>query len=358
MNKLRAGLALVITALAVGAGSVGYGCFMVSPQPVQVWLDHINVEIRDQVAVKTYNCTFKNPNAQAVVGGECYMELEPGAQVDDMSVTVDGQEMKAEILDVEKANEVFTDLVKNGGSPALLEYYGNQLITTKVPRIAPNGTVTVKLTYTTVLKKKGNVVRMQMLNTNPKASLQPLKSASVTVKIKSSEPLKNIYSPTHKIEIEEDKDWDVVAKWSKEDYLPRHPFVLYYATDDQQVGASVVTHRELDEEGSFMLMLSPTVGSGTGQIQETDILPKDVVFCVDTSGSMLQGNKIDQAKEALKYCIEHLRTGDRFNIVDFSTTVRSFQEQGLVDFNEETKAKALKYAAKLARAEARRFMKP
>ena len=348
MNKLRVSLTALVMALVVGAGSVGYGCFMVSPQPVQVWLDHINVEIKDQVAVKTYDCTFKNPNAQAVVGGECYMELEPGAQVDDMSVTVDGKEMKAEILDVDKANEVFTEIVKNGGSPALLEYYGNQLITTKVPRIAPNGTVTVKLQYTTLLKKKGNVVRMQMLNTNPKASMQPLKSASVTVKIKSSEALKNIYSPTHKIELEEDKDWDVVVKWAKEDYLPRHPFVLYYATDSQKVGASVVTHRELDEEGSFMLMLSPTVGSGEGQISESDILPKDVVFCVDTSGSMLQGNKIDQAREALKYCIEHLREGDRFNIVDFSTTVRSFQEEGLVEFNDKSKAKALKYAENLA----------
>ena len=115
-------------------GSVASACFMRSIQPVQVWLDHINVDITDQVAVKTYNCTFKNPNSQAVVGGTCYMELEPGAQVDNMSVLVDGKEMKAEVLDVEKANKVFTEIVKNGGSPALLEYFGNQLIQTQVPK--------------------------------------------------------------------------------------------------------------------------------------------------------------------------------------------------------------------------------
>ena len=118
MNKLRVGLFALTVAIVLGtSGSVGFGCFMRSPQPVQVWLDHINVEIRDQVAVKTYNCTFKNPNAQAVVGGECFMELEPGAQVDDMTVTVDGQKMKAEILDVEKANEVFTEIVKERRQP-------------------------------------------------------------------------------------------------------------------------------------------------------------------------------------------------------------------------------------------------
>ncbi len=63
---------------------------------------------------------------------------------------------------------------------------------------------------------------------------------------------------------------------------------------------------------------------------------------------MLQGNKMEQAREALKYCIEHLREGDRFNIVDFSTTTRSFHEEGLVEFNEDSKAKALRYAEKLA----------
>jgi Ca-activated chloride channel family protein len=339
--------ALLTLAVASTVGSIGHACFMRSPQPVQVWLDHINVEITDQIAVKTYNCTFRNPNPRAVVGGTCYMELEPGAQIDDMSVLIDGKEMKAEILSVEKANQVFQEMIKNGGSPALLEYYGNQLIQTQVPRIAPNGTVTVKLTYTTVLKKKGGLVRLQMLNTNPKALMQPLKSASVTVKIKSREPLKNIYSPTHEIKLVEKEGWDIVAEWSQENYMPKHPFVLYYQVAPEPVGASLIAHRELDEEGAFMLMLSPTLGSGSGKVTDEQILPKDVVFCVDTSGSMLADKKMEQARAALTYCIETLRPGDRFNIVDFSTVARHFHDDGLVEFNERTKAKALRYTQKL-----------
>jgi Ca-activated chloride channel family protein len=331
----------------LAAPSIGRACFIHSPQPVQVWLDHVNVEITNNVAVKRYDCTFKNPNPQAVVGGTCYMELEPGAQIDDMSVWVDGKETKGEILDVAKAKEVFADIVKNGGSPALLEYFGNQLITTQIPRIAPNGTVKVELQYTMALKSRGGLVRMQMLNTNPKALVQPLKSAGVTVKIKSADPIKNLYSPTHEIKIEEDKDWDVVAKWEQEDYLPRHPFVLYYDTDPRDVGASLITHRELDEEGAFMLMLSPTVGSGKGQVPAGRVLPKDVVFCVDTSGSMLQGGKMEQARKALEYCVKQLRDGDRFNIVPFGTTVRSYHEDGLVEANDESRAKALRYVSEL-----------
>jgi Ca-activated chloride channel family protein len=336
-----------VVALVSAGPAVSRACFMRSPQPVQVWLDHIHVDITDQVAVKTYNCTFKNPNPRAVVGGVCYMELEPGAQVDNTSVLVDGKEMKAEILDVKKANKVFTDMVKQGGSPALLEYFGNQLIQTQIPRIKPNGTVTVKLTYTTVLQSKGGLVRLQMLNTNPKALMQPLKSASVTVNIKSTAPIKNLYSPTHKIKIVEKEGWDVAAEWSQENYLPKHPFVLYYDTGDEAIGASLVAHREIDEQGAFMLMLSPTLGTGVKKVTESQILPKDVVFCVDTSGSMLQGKKMEQARAALAYCIESLREGDRFNIVNFSTVARNFHDGGLVELTDESRSKALRYIRKL-----------
>ncbi|MDF1746023.1 MAG: VIT and VWA domain-containing protein [Gimesia sp.] len=330
--------------ILLSAGTITQACFMRAAQPVQVWLDHINVDITDQVAVKTYRCAFRNPNGRAIVGGTCYMELEPGTQVDNMSVRVDGKEMQAEILGVDKANQVFQEIVRKGGSPALLEYYGNQLIQTKIPRVEAGKTVMVKLTYTTVLKKRGDLIRLQMLNTNPKALMQPLKEASVTVNIRSSEPIKNIYSPTHQVKLVEKKDWDISVEWKQKNYLPQHPFVLYYQTSPDKVGASLVAHREKGEPGYFMMMLSPTQGQGIGKLTEQQILSKDVVFCVDTSGSMLENHKITQAREALKYCLNHLRPGDRVNIIDFSTTARHFDKQGLIDFNDETRQKALNYA--------------
>jgi len=330
--------------MLISAGATTQACFMRASQPVQVWLDHINVDIKDQIAVKTYHCAFRNPNGRAIVGGTCYMELEPGTQVNQMSVLVDGKEMQAEILDVENANQVFQEIVQKGGSPALLEYYGNQLIQTKIPRVEAGKTVMVKLTYTTVLKKHGNLIRLQMLNTNPKALMQPLKEASVTVNIRSAEPIKNIYSPTHEVKLVEKKDWDISVEWKQKNYLPKHPFVLYYQTSPDKVGASLIAHRESGEAGYFMLMLSPTQGQGIGKLTAEQILPKDVVFCVDTSGSMLEHQKMTQARDALKYCVNHLRPGDRFNIIDFSTTARHFNQRGLIDFNEESKQNALSYA--------------
>lgn len=340
--------AIAIMMVMAGTARQANACFIVSTQPVHVWLDHVEVTIKDRIAVKTFNCTFRNPNAADVMGASCFLEIEPGAHINDMSVLVDGKEMKAEILDEAKAKELFNEIVKNGGSPALLEYYGNQLIQTQVPRIAAGGTVTVKFTYTTLLEQRDGVVRLQMLNTNPKASMQPLKKASVKVKITATQPVKNVYSPTHPIQLEEADDCDLLVTWNQDDYLPKHPFVLYYQVAQEEVAASVLAHRELGEDGYFMLMLSPTQGSGAGKVTEQQILPKDVVFCVDTSGSMLDGNKMEQARAALKYCVEKLRPGDRFNIVDFSTGVRVFRPGELVPVNDENRQAALQYVEKLS----------
>ena len=340
--------AIAMMIVLPGAARQANACFIVSTQPVHVWLDHVEVTIKDRIAVKTFNCTFRNPNVADVMGATCFLEIEPGAHINDMSVLVDGKEMKGEILDEAKAKELFNEIVKNGGSPALLEYYGNQLIKTQVPRIAAGGTVTVKFTYTTLLEQRDGVVRLQMLNTNPKASMQPLKSASVKVKITAAQPVKNVYSPTHPIQFEEAEDCDLLVTWGQDDYLPKHPFVLYYQVAQDEVAASVLAHRELGEDGYFMLMLSPTQGSGAGKVTEQQILPKDVVFCVDTSGSMLDGNKMEQARAALKYCVEKLRPGDRFNIVDFSTGVRVFRAGELVPVNDENRQAALQYVEELS----------
>ena len=305
-------LVRLAVALVVAPGissSVSHACFMRSPLPVQVWMDHIQVDITDQVAVKTYNCTFKNPNPQAVVGGTCYMELEPGAQVDNMSVLIDGAGASGgDPRCREGQGGLRRHRPKKGGSPALLEYFGNQLIQTQVPRIEPNGTVTVKLQYTTVLPLKGDIVRLQMLNTNPKALMQPLKSASVEVNIKSARPIKNVYSPTHKITYSEKPGWDVSLSWSQDEGLPAQTSVRALLPGGRGQGGG---ERRGSQGTSRGRSIHADALADRGQRSRMrsarrDILPKDVVFCVDTSGSMLEANKMTQARGALEYCVSHI----------------------------------------------------
>ncbi len=344
-----AGLSLVFLWLATLGMAVGEAAIVrcIAPyprQPVRVAVSNISVEVNGQVAQWQQSLEFHNPNEQAIVGAKAYLDIESGAQVDDMSVAVGGKPMRAEILDAERAKQVFQELVKEGGSPAVLGYYGYQLIEAEIPRIPAGGRATMQVRFSTVLKKQGDLLRLECLNL--KGAAQPLDSAELNVTLRGDVPVVNVYSPTHPIVVDTSAEDHVAATWSAKDYEPDRPFVLYYQLAETPLAASLLTHRELDDEGTFLLLLSPTGGpDGFGP---DDVLPKDVVFCVDTSGSMIQDGKIDQAKAALVHCLEQLRPGDRFNIVDFSTSVRAFSKEPLIEANDESIAQAVAYAQALS----------
>ena len=71
---------------------------------------------------------------------------------------------------------------------------------------------------------------------------------------------------------------------------------------------------------------------------ERQVVLKDVVFVLDTSGSMA-GKKIAQAKKALEFCVENLNDGDHFELVRFSTEVEPLFDK-LADATPANRSKA------------------
>jgi Ca-activated chloride channel family protein len=65
-----------------------------------------------------------------------------------------------------------------------------------------------------------------------------------------------------------------------------------------------------------MLLVAPNVDA-------QEIVAKDVILVLDISGSM-EGQKMQQAKDAAVYIVDHLNPQDRFNIIPFSTGVRRY----------------------------------
>ncbi|KAJ8384547.1 hypothetical protein AAFF_G00200800 [Aldrovandia affinis] len=63
--------------------------------------------------------------------------------------------------------------------------------------------------------------------------------------------------------------------------------------------------------------------------KDLPVVPKNVVFVIDTSASML-GTKMRQTKEALFTILKDLRPNDRFNFVSFSNRIKVWQAGQLV----------------------------
>jgi Ca-activated chloride channel family protein len=334
-------LGTLAAAAALCAAPFAQACFIHSPLPVELVEDHIVIDITDNIAVKSYTCTFFNPNNQAVVGGTCYMEFEAGSQIDKLTLKLDGREVEAEMLDAEKAKKVFAEIAAKGGKTALLEFYGQGLIRAEVPNIPPQGKVTAVLRYTQVIRSENGVHRMQFLNTNPKAWLKPLKKVKVDATIHSQHPLKSIYSPTHNVSVTRIDDFNAKVSYEQDNYLPKTPMALYWHVADGDLGVSALTYRDEEERGHFMMMVSPSIDPST-----VPVLPQELVFCIDSSGSMVEDNRLSQLQDALKYCLGHLKPGDRFNIVDFGTEARAFREELVVASDENVK-KAIAHVEKL-----------
>ena len=79
------------------------------------------------------------------------------------------------------------------------------------------------------------------------------------------------------------------------------------------MGLSLLTYKSGNKDGYFLLSASPSI-----EIDKSNIENKDITFILDVSGSM-SGDKLDQAKKALLYCVNNLNQGDHFNIIRFST---------------------------------------
>lgn len=71
---------------------------------------------------------------------------------------------------------------------------------------------------------------------------------------------------------------------------------------------------------------------------DTEVIEKNFTLIIDRSGSM-DGNKILQAKESASFIINNLNEGDFFNIIDFSTDVKSFATEHVsYDINNQNAA--------------------
>src|SRR6266480_230434 len=279
--------------------------------PLEVTSHHVEVKIDGQVAVTSIDQEFYNPNDQRL-GGSYMFPVPKGARINKFSMEIGGKSVDAELLPADKARGIYEDIVRKMRDPALLDYAGRDLFKVRVFPIEPRSRKPIKISYTELLRSDaGTVTYLYPLSTE-KFSARPIKNLSMKIELKSAEPLASIYSPSHKVEIKRDGANRAVVGYESKDEKPYTDFQLVYSSDTRDVGLRLITYKPDGDDGYFLLLAAPTVSD------ETKPAPKDVVFVVDTSGSMA-GAKLQQAQKALRFCVENLNTDDRFEIVRFST---------------------------------------
>jgi Ca-activated chloride channel family protein len=299
------------------------------PEPVplrEMWLTiryhRVTVTIEDQVAVTRVEQEFLNEHDWECEGTYVF-PLPEGAAVSEFVMWVDGTPVEGKILEADEARRIYEDIVRRRRDPALLEYVGRGAVQARVFPIPPGGSRKVELEYSQVLPLDNGLVRyVYPLNTE-KFSARPLEDVSVRVDVRSRDAMRALYSPTHqdRAYIERDGDYRAVVGYEESDVLPDQDFELVYTVSQEDVGLNALSYREPGDDGFFLLLVAPPVEVDSGRV-----IPRDVFLVLDTSGSM-DGEKIEQAREALTYVLEHLNQEDRFNVIAFSTGLRQYARE-------------------------------
>src|SRR4029077_12581511 len=199
--------------------------------------------------------------------------------------------------------------------------------------IEPNSKKRIHLSYTQLLKADDGLISYVLPLSADKFSCAPIKNVSVKVELESKRPLKSIYSPSHAVEVKRDGPNRATAGYEAAEVQPDADFALYFAPEKDELGVNLLTHKTSGEDGYFLLLASPGM-----DVKEKQVMFKDVVFVLDTSGSMA-GKKLEQAKKALAFCVENLNDGDRFEILRFSTEVEPLFDK-LVEAGKDNRARA------------------
>ena len=310
----------------------------VPPQSYKIKELTTNVNLTDQVAKVQVTQSFVNTGSVQMEVSFIFPLPYDGA-VDRLTFLVDGKEYDAKLLDASEARRIYESYIRRNQDPALLEWIGTGMFRTSVFPVPPGAERTVTLRYSQVCRKSGGLTELLFPLSTAKYTSHPVEKYSLNVNVQSQSSIKNVYSPTHAIEIKRPSDKHAVVSFSRTNEVPASDFRLLYDVGSDAVGASALSYRpESGDDGYFMLLVSPEIKKQADQVPK-----KNVVFVVDRSGSM-SGQKIEQAKAALKFVLNNLREGDLFNIVVYDNVVESFRPE-MQRYNDENRQAAIGFAA-------------
>ena len=280
----------------------------------------VNVTIDNQIATTQVDQVFRN-DSQWSLEGTYIFPLPENAAISSFSMWVNGEKVEGQLYTKEEARRIYDDIVRRRLDPALLEYIGRDLFQASIFPIDPGDTRQVQIEYSQILPVDNGLVQYVYPLSTEQFSQQPLENVAITVDIQSRDPLKAVYSSSHAVSITRDGRYNALVGWEEADILPNTDFNLYYTISPEDVGVNLLSYKESEGDGFFVLLVAPNVDAGQEQV-----VSKDVILVLDTSGSM-EGEKIEQARDALKYVLDHLNEGDRFNVITFSTGISSFSSQ-------------------------------
>jgi len=297
------------------------------PRALPIKSIKIDTKISSQVATTHVEQVFRN-DTNMMLEGTYFFPIPETASIAEFAIWDGDRRLVGEVRTREEARRIYDEIVRSKRDPGLLEYAGKDLFQASIFPIPAHSDKKLEITYTQVVRAEGGTVSYRYpLGTG--RQLTQIGMVAGRVEVESKDPLRNVYSPTHTIDVKRGNERRSLVTFESPAGKEAQDFQLFYTISKEDFGLTLLTHREPGKHGYFLLMISPK-----DDWSEQEYSAKDVVFVVDTSGSMAEEGKMEKARAALLYGVRILRPQDRFNVVSFAGE-EHLMEAGLIAADEK-----------------------
>ncbi|HEU0185207.1 MAG TPA: TonB family protein [Blastocatellia bacterium] len=304
----------------------------------------VKAEVSGQLARVTVTQNFRNPFNDKIEAVYVF-PLPQSAAVDDMTMIVGDRTIKGKIKRREEAQAIYEAAREAGQTAGLLDQERPNIFTQSVANIPPGAEVKITISYVEFLKYEDGTYEFvfpmvvgpryipgqpsgksgggRAMDTNqvpdasritPQVAPQGQRAGhdiAIEVNLDTGVPVGELKSTLHQIDIARPDNHRAVVRLKDQAAIPNKDFILKFDVAGEKISDALMTHRGA-QGGFFTLMLQPPE-----RVTSADVTPKELVFVLDTSGSM-SGFPIEKAKETMRLALDNLYPEDTFNLITFS----------------------------------------
>jgi Ca-activated chloride channel family protein len=304
----------------------------------------VKAQISGFLSRVTVTQEFENPFKEKIEAVYTF-PLPQNAAVDDMTMLVGDRTVRGKILRREEAQAVYEAAKNNGQTASLLEQERPNIFTQSVANILPGEQIKITISYVETLKYEdgsyefvfpmvvgpryvpGNATGAQGNGFAPDTDRVPDASRitpkpppvgmraghdiSIDVTLDAGVPIDGLNAKTHEVLLEQPDIRHAHISLKDQETIPNKDFILRYDVAGKKINDALLTH-STGHSGFFTLILQPPE-----RVTVEDVTPKELVFVLDTSGSM-SGFPIEKAKETMKLALDNLYPYDTFNLITFA----------------------------------------
>jgi Ca-activated chloride channel family protein len=262
-----------------------------------------------------------------------------------MTMIVGDRKVRGTIKQREEARAIYEAARDSGRVASLLDQERPNIFTQSVANILPGAEVKIEISYVETMKYEdgsyefvfpmvvgpryipGQPIGKQAGGWAPDTDRVPDASRitppvaqkgtraghdiSLEVGVDAGVPIDNLTALSHEVDITRANPHAAHVCLKNKATIPNKDFRLKIDVAGRKISDAILAHHD-DRGGFFSMILQPP-----DRVDFKDVMPKELVFVIDTSGSM-SGFPIEKAKETMKLALDGLYPQDTFNLITFA----------------------------------------